>query len=113
MRSLREKHGYARQQDLAERIGIGQGALSDIESNVTRDIKGSVLASLCRVLGTTAEYIVCGADTEESREMAELESRLLAAFRRMPPELRAAALGAVEGMAPKHAEPAGAKQSSA
>ncbi len=48
------------QPELAKRIGITQPSLSNIESGRTKELAGSTLANLCRVLRSTPDYIVFG-----------------------------------------------------
>ena len=74
------------QVDLAERIGISQGSLSDIEKGRTVEISGSTLESLCRHLTATPSFIMHGVRAGESHESAMQESELLSIFRELPPQ---------------------------
>lgn len=80
---LRKRHNLSQVQ-LAEAIGIGQGALSMIETNRTEVPAGSTLTALCRVLCTTPDFLIAGAGDPDSIESAMQEHELVYLWRELP-----------------------------
>lgn len=74
VKALREACGYGNQKAFAvEQLGIRQPSLSDIETGVTKEISGPVLARLCLATKTTAEYVIFGAGQDrDSNEVSSL-----------------------------------------
>ncbi len=87
IRLLRKKRGL-KQDALAKLVGITQGSLSLIETNKTAIPAGETLAGLCRVLGTTPDFIIAGGGDPDSIEGAIMEHELVFLWRDLPPEGR-------------------------
>ena len=84
---LRERRGLTQVQ-LAQQVGISQGSLSLIERNKTEVPAGSTLASLCKVLRTTPDFLIAGAGDPDSIESAMQEHELVFLWRELPEEAR-------------------------
>jgi transcriptional regulator with XRE-family HTH domain len=98
VRALRTSRRLTQVQ-LAERVGINQGALSALETKQDGDITGTTLAALCRELHTTAEYLVFGLANGMDPEHILMEAELLATFRRLPGTAKEALIATARGLA--------------
>src|SRR4249919_1569335 len=63
VRAERARHKW-RQRDLAERLGVTQSTVSDIESG-QREVPVGQLAALCRALDIPLTVLLRGADRED------------------------------------------------
>lgn len=57
---IKELRGKRTQAEIATPAGISQGALSDIESGVTKEVGAVVLWGIARALKTTCRYLITG-----------------------------------------------------
>lgn len=86
IRELRTKMGW-RQEDLAVRLKVSRQAVGNYETG-ERDIDADTICRLCEIFGCTADYLLCRSETP-TPELSPEEERLLVAWRRSPPEIRA------------------------
>lgn len=97
---LRLLKGWS-QKDLARESACSQPAISELESDKTKEVTASLLWRVASALGTTAEYLWTG-------ELSPDEAVLIAAFRKLSPEQRPIVLRAVGvDLPPDSAEQAG------
>lgn len=90
VRRIRELRGVG-QEVLAERSGLSQGYLSQIESGVWTGITGDVLGRIAKALGVEPWVILAqsaGLKLDQVERFSEDERRWLDAFRALDPEQR-------------------------
>lgn len=97
VKALRKSFGLS-QPTLAARIGISQPAISQIEKNKTKTLRGHVLAGLCEHLNTTPELILGRYDSSQQLEDAMLEAELIKICRDLTPEGRKALQSVARGL---------------
>ncbi len=106
LRAARKRKGLTQVQ-LAQVSGVGQSAISELESNKTPEPTATTLAALCQALDITMEYAIAGSGSER----AAIESEALALLRRASPIQLSSAIGALRGMLDQNnATPADAQQ---
>lgn len=86
IRELREKRGW-RQEDLAAMMNTKFQTIGRYERG-DRGIDADTICRLCEIFGCTADYLLCRSETP-TPELSPEEERLLVAWRRSPPEIRA------------------------
>lgn len=72
------------QVQLAERLGIKQNTISDLERGKSDGMTATTLEALCRVLVTTPSFILYGAKCELTHESHMQEAEIVAIFRELP-----------------------------
>lgn len=77
---------------LAKALGISQPALSMIETGATESLSGEVLASMCRELITTPDFLLYGAASEAGFELALQMAEVSSIMQRLPQQAREALL---------------------
>ncbi len=90
VRRIRELHGIG-QEALAERSGVSQGYLSQIEGGLWTAVTEDVLGRIARALGVEPWVILAqaaGLKLDEVERFSEDERRWLDAFRALDPEQR-------------------------
>jgi transcriptional regulator with XRE-family HTH domain len=99
VRTLRKARGLTQVQ-LAKKLGITQPSLSEIETGETKEVSGTVLAALCRVLRSMPDYFVLDevGDTDFG-EMGLAQQEAVYLIGHMKGETREAALKSLRGMA--------------
>ena len=112
--ALRARDGLS-QTEAAERLGMAQPSLAQIETGVTKTLRGKTVAMLCRVYRTTAEFIVFGGEDSQNEELASLEAELLHMVRLLGPDQRKSALDSIRGIfngqvSPEPVKPASARK---
>lgn len=86
IRDLRLKNGW-RQEDLAVLLHTKQQTVARYEAEKL-GIDADTICRLCEIFGCTADYLLCRSETP-TPELSPEEERLLVAWRRSPPEIRA------------------------
>jgi transcriptional regulator with XRE-family HTH domain len=98
VRGLRKTHGLTQTQ-LAQKVGVSQSAISDIESGDTKVILGPTMTALCAALRTNAEWLQTGQGSPAPAVTTGIEEgELLAIFRALPDELRMALITTARSM---------------
>jgi transcriptional regulator with XRE-family HTH domain len=98
VRALRKTLGLT-QVILAQKVGVSQPAISDIESGDTKSMMGPTLSKLAKVLGTNADWLLTGKGTPNRTQDTGLsESELLELFRAMNDADREALLQVARSM---------------
>jgi len=83
----RKLRGYKKQGALAEKLGIKQGSLSELESGESKAPSAEVLLKLSDLLGLRPRYLLFGEGAPESQyfqELNGLEAQLVMIFRQLP-----------------------------
>lgn len=97
------------QEELAKKVGIAQGTLSNLETGKTEAPSGPTLAELCKVLKTTSRWIMEGkGDPAVPAFNTEDEQTVLELLAAMTPEQRQAFVRigqALIGTAPQPPDP--------
>lgn len=86
------------QVQLADRCGVTQPTIANIERGRTTEIKGSLLLKLAQQLNTTTLYLVHGAKNEVAHEESMLLSELNNIFYKMTDEDKRALLRTARGL---------------
>ena len=92
----------------AKAVGISQSKLNDILNgkSTPTNLRADTLLKLADYLKLHPRYLLTGKGPHHwSAADSEQEERLLSSFRELDPELRAAIVGRVEGMADMQAKP--------
>jgi len=88
IKRLRKAVGLTQVQ-LAERVGVDQSTISQLETGVNKDVPGRTLIAMSRELKTTPYAIVMGDDNSNQADLVA-EAELIDAFRNASSEQRAA-----------------------
>lgn len=75
---------------LAERTGLKQNTISDLERGDTQEMMAETLQALCKELVTTQSYILHGVADGEAHEAQLREAELVALFKELPAQAQAA-----------------------
>lgn len=78
------------QTKLAERAGVKQNTISDLERGDTQEMMAETLQALCKELVTTPSYILHGVADGEAHEAQLREAELIALFKELPAQAQAA-----------------------
>lgn len=78
------------QAKLAEKTGLKQNTISDLERGDSLEMKAETLQALCKELVTTPSYILHGVADGEAHEAQLQEAELVALFRELPAQAQAA-----------------------
>jgi transcriptional regulator with XRE-family HTH domain len=98
VRALRKALGFTQVQ-LAKRVGVSQSAVSDIERGDTTYVLGPTLSSLAAALRTNTDWLMSGnGSAAPVIQTDDSESELLAMFRAMDAQSRAALLTVARSM---------------
>ena len=98
VRGLRKTHGLTQTQ-LAQKVGVSQSAISDIESGDTKKTLGPTIAALCAALRTNADWLQSGVGSPGPSVTTGIEEgELLAVFRALPENMRTALLMTARAM---------------
>lgn len=84
------------QKDYAERTGLSQPFIAQVESGA-RGLGVDSFMKLCRALNWTPEYLYYGKGVRDMDERSRLEQELLSAFRRASIEDQKKIIGSVRG----------------
>ncbi len=88
IKTLRKALGLSQEQ-LAERIGIHQGSLSELERGRTKKGFGETIVKLATALHTNPEWLVTGKGSPTPSVQNDVdESEVLAIYRALPSPLR-------------------------
>jgi len=80
-----------RQQELAQKTGLAQPSISELETGETKEISGSTLISICDALKVRPEWLVTGKlpiEYGEAEALSDDERELLASYRAATPKWR-------------------------
>jgi len=98
VRGLRKTHGLTQTQ-LAQKVGVSQSAISDIESGDTKVTLGPTMAALCAALRTNPDWLQSGHGSPGPAVTTGIdEGELLAIFRVLPEEMRTALMMTARSM---------------
>jgi transcriptional regulator with XRE-family HTH domain len=86
------------QTDLANRCGVTQPSIANIERGRTTEIKGYLLEALAKELNTTPAYILNGASTQVDHESSMMQAEIAAIFLKLSPDDQSALLRTARGM---------------
>jgi transcriptional regulator with XRE-family HTH domain len=78
------------QVQLAERVGVKQNTISDLERGDSQEMKAETLRALCKELVTTSTYLLDGVPNGDAHEEQLQEAELTAIFRELPPQAQQA-----------------------
>lgn len=97
LRWWREKRGFGRgkQGKFAAALGIGQGSLSELETQIGRLPSAEVLLRASAVLGLRPQYLLTGEGTAEVLNFSEIsgeEAQLVMIYRSLPAGMKQAML---------------------
>lgn len=99
IRLMREMRRY-KQTELAQKIGLGQAAISNLETDSSRKPSAPTLLKLAAALECSPQWLLDGKGKPDAwrpvTKAAEVE--LLETYRAMTPEARAALLAAARAM---------------
>jgi transcriptional regulator with XRE-family HTH domain len=87
LRFWRELRGFKRQGDFAERLGIKQASLSELETGESKSPSAEVLLKAADLLQLRPHYLLAGSGAAESRNFSDLnglEAQLVMIFRQLP-----------------------------
>ena len=88
IRGLRKARGLS-QVELAKKIGISQGSLSDLENNVTKSGYGSTITALCSFLETNAKWLETGKGHPGPQQILEIDQlEIVQIWMELPQSLR-------------------------
>lgn len=96
IRELRLSHGL-KQSELGEKIGLGRSSISRIESG-DKAVSIEVLYALSECLNVSTDYLLGRQMNAEETSVAPMESRLLAAFRKLPDDKQATVVTMIEAL---------------
>jgi transcriptional regulator with XRE-family HTH domain len=98
VRALRKARGMT-QVALAKSVGVSQGAISDIERGDTTEMMGPTLAAICTALRTNPNWLLTGKGSPAPSVLTSFdEGELLAIFRELGDEQRAAVMTVARSM---------------
>ena len=101
VKTLAQRFKYAREAagltkaDLARALGISRASVTQIESGITKNLRGSTLVSLEQVTGISSEWVEEGRGSPRKRPgplpvgAEDQVAKIYEAFIRLPPEHRA------------------------
>jgi transcriptional regulator with XRE-family HTH domain len=92
------------QPELAQRIGIKQPSLHNIESDKTKTLRGETLAGLCRELNVSPDVLL-GKRKIVSEEALLHEAEMIGLFRSMPHEAQNHVLAIARALATTKGKP--------
>jgi len=95
---IRRKELDLTQIAVSKAAGITQGALSDIESGASRDLKGTTLSGLAKALKTNTTWIMYGRGKHDSPTLSEEEEVLLEEYGQLNAPNRSAILAAIRAL---------------
>ena len=78
------------QVQLAERTGLKQNTISDLERGDSLEMKAETLQALCKELVTTPAYLLNGVKDGDAHEEQLQEAELTAIFRELPAQAQMA-----------------------
>jgi transcriptional regulator with XRE-family HTH domain len=83
----RELRGFKKQGSFAEKLGIKQGSLSELESGESKAPSADVLLKMADLLQLRPRYLLLGEGAPENRNFSDLnglEAQLVMIFRQLP-----------------------------
>lgn len=86
------------QTELANRCGVTQPSIANIERGRTTEIKGFLLDALAKELNTTPTYILNGASSQHDHELSMMQAEITSIFAKLSPDDQAALLRTARGM---------------
>lgn len=90
VKHLRKNAGLT-QKELADKVGVDQSTISDLENGVTQNPSASVVASIAKALGTSPEFLLQGYEPEGITPILRADVMALAIeLQKLPPEKLAA-----------------------
>lgn len=93
LRMLRVREGMT-QQELADKVGLKREAIHKYEKGIVVNPKRSLIAKLAKIFNVSPSYLLCIDDSGEN-DFTDEELQLIAEFRKLNTDGKAAALGVV------------------
>jgi transcriptional regulator with XRE-family HTH domain len=87
LRYWRERRGFKKQGDFADKLGIKQPSLSELESGESKSPSADILLKAADLLQLRPKYLLSGEGAPESRSFSDLnglEAQLVMIFRQLP-----------------------------